>query len=435
VNRLRHLLSRNIVVPVVLVSGVLASISLRSTLARHLGSMVLGEVVASASASSHPAAPSSSEGSNNPREASSAPVTPSASSSSWPDDAFDWKLAKCPAITAESAAFVLSPVVPRVNVPLRTLVALQQAPNGPVEVALRAEKSTLAVVRLSSIEVLDQRTFGFDGSLALPSRFVTWMLRVGPDVVACRRLAADDEVERGGGPKAWGAEAEALYSLWAGRLLSFERWESFDGLASLTRESSRNLLLGRLGSHEDDEPTPLGKKSDCADFPLSLRAYFSWKLELPFGVFREPATQNAPRVLPSATAHDATMGREFDLLLDGHEPRVPRALFSKKLYRLQNGISSGLLRTERSTEDTNLYPIALEQSALRPGSPYVDPFTHVSVLAGWEHTDNGAQRLWVADAQPSGLITIHPYVPGAIVFRPGKASAGFKWVQFGCRSQ
>lgn len=344
------------------------------------------------------------------------------------DDSFDWKHAKCPAPTAEHTAFVLSPVVPRSSVPLRTIVALREAPGQPVEVALRGEKSTFAVTRLTPIEVLDHHTYGFDGAVVLPSRFVTWMLRVGPEVVACRRLATDDEVERGAGPRVWGPEAESLYSLWAARLLSFERWESFESLTALTRESSRNILLGRLGTREDDEASPLGKKSDCADFPLSLRAYFSWKLELPFGVYREPNRQDNPPA-PSAptTNREENMGRELDLLLDGHEPRVTRALFSKKLYRLQNGISSGLLRTERSSEDTNLYPVALEQSSLRPGSPYVDPFTHVSVLAGWEKTDKGAQRLWVADAQPSGLITIHPYVPGAIVFRPGKASAGFKW--------
>ena len=49
----------------------------------------------------------------------------------------------------------------------------------------------------------------------------------------------------------------------------------------MLRDKSRNILFNHLGLGEDEKK--LIYQPDCADLPYFLRAYFAFKMGLPFG--------------------------------------------------------------------------------------------------------------------------------------------------------
>jgi hypothetical protein len=81
----------------------------------------------------------------------------------------------------------------------------------------------------------------------------------------------------------WNATTESLYSAWIEKLfdappdqdLSWKAWHE------VLRDRSRNFLFNYLGRGEDNAQT--GLRPDCADFAYFLRAYFAYKMGLPFG--------------------------------------------------------------------------------------------------------------------------------------------------------
>ena len=62
----------------------------------------------------------------------------------------------------------------------------------------------------------------------------------------------------------------------------------FRPLHQALRDPARNFLYDYLGLREDDpkNKAAITATPDCADLPYFLRAYFAWKLGLPFG-FRD----------------------------------------------------------------------------------------------------------------------------------------------------
>ena len=56
---------------------------------------------------------------------------------------------------------------------------------------------------------------------------------------------------------------------------------SWPALHEVLRDRSRNFLFNHLGLGEDQMGTVV--KPDCADLPYFLRAYFAFKMGLPFG--------------------------------------------------------------------------------------------------------------------------------------------------------
>ena len=86
--------------------------------------------------------------------------------------------------------------------------------------------------------------------------------------------------------RSWGVETEALYSAWINALFhDADERSSWGALHEVMQNRDRNFFYNYRSLGEDD---PVGKitiimKPDCADNPFYLRAYFSWKLGLPFG--------------------------------------------------------------------------------------------------------------------------------------------------------
>jgi hypothetical protein len=248
-------------------------------------------------------------------------------------------------------------------------------------------------------------------------------------------------------PKAWDAHAEAIFSLWIARLFTFPVDDVKDTLKPLLRSASQNLLYNHLGLGEDDERSPLALGPDCADMPLALRAYFAWKLGLPFGIdrpwrpeddapkpdaFVDASTVDTPdaRTINAGSAHDLDAGstkkRVFELFVDPTTP-ADALVMQASLTRLSTLVSAGDLRLETGSETSILYPVALRRASLKPGAPYVDPYSHVSMVAAWERVGVDHTRLVVADAQPNGMVALHRYVDGRLVYRTGFGVSGFRW--------
>ena len=82
---------------------------------------------------------------------------------------------------------------------------------------------------------------------------------------------------------AWNRETENLFSAWIEKLFDdpLDAAPSWPALHFVLRDPSRNILFNHLGLGEDEMKMVL--RPDCADLPYFLRAYFAFKMGLPFG--------------------------------------------------------------------------------------------------------------------------------------------------------
>ncbi|HEX9070962.1 MAG TPA: hypothetical protein VF852_03320, partial [Pseudolabrys sp.] len=81
----------------------------------------------------------------------------------------------------------------------------------------------------------------------------------------------------------WNRATENLYSAWIEKLFDapLDAAPSWPALHEVLRDRSRNFLFNHLGLREDE--IGLIIRPDCADLPYFLRAYFAFKMGLPFG--------------------------------------------------------------------------------------------------------------------------------------------------------
>jgi hypothetical protein len=227
--------------------------------------------------------------------------------------------------------------------------------------------------------------------------------------------AAEFSAALAGGPlgaKGWSRTEETLYSDWIEALFagSDER-SSWKALHEVMRDPARNLLYNRLGLGEDDAsgPNALVMTPDCADNPFFLRAYFAWKLGLPFG-FHETSwgtLETAPRSLRfhleglSAGTDAGSSVRTFERLLD----------------QVKNIVHAGNGRTALRADDTDYYPLPLTRKALKPGTVYADPYGHTLTIVRWvPQTAMRPGLLLAVDAQPDGTIGIKRFWQGNFLF-------------------
>jgi hypothetical protein len=197
--------------------------------------------------------------------------------------------------------------------------------------------------------------------------------------------------------------------------------QTWTNLHTLLRDPARNLLWNHLGKAEDDK---LEIAPDCADLPFMLRAYFSWKLRLPYA-FRQctrglrdapPSCNPEPRssLTPRALADDVAAFGQF---------------VSKDI---RDVVHSGTGRTHPEDPNSDLYPVALERDALAPGTVYVDPYGHVMMVSKWfaQGSLPGSAHgiMMAAEAQPDGTIGRRRFWQGSFLFDPStqRGGAGFK---------
>jgi hypothetical protein len=213
-----------------------------------------------------------------------------------------------------------------------------------------------------------------------------------------------------------------VYSAWINALfLGCDEQASWSALHEVTRNRDQNFLYNYLSLGEDD---PASKNTvimrpDCADNPFFLRAYFAWKLGLPFGY------HVCDR---GGLGHNPKTGQWITNETSGYNPD-PVLAFNAFLRRVMDGVHSGTSRTALDNENSDYYPVALDRGALRPGVVFADPYGHTLIITGWvSQTSNHPGLLLSVDAQPDGTIGIKRFWKGNFLFNTSEVvgEPGFK---------
>jgi len=240
----------------------------------------------------------------------------------------------------------------------------------------------------------------------------------------------------------WSPSFENLYSAWIEYLFDapVDTQPSWSALQEVLADRSRNLLFNHMGASEDEQGTVI--RPDCADLPYFLRAYFSFKLGLPFGWSRCTRGENgsAPRCCCPSTSEDPFPpvdggAQALPLWADPERPHVGpwennvRRLGELFRTTLADAVQSGAGRTPAVDDDGDYYPVTLSVDTLRPGTVFADPYGHVLVLAERiAQTPSSAGALFAVDGQPDGTVARKRFWRGNFLFAvdPALGSAGFK---------
>ncbi len=267
----------------------------------------------------------------------------------------------------------------------------------------------------------------------------------------------------------WNSTTEALFGAWIEKLfdappdqdLSWKVW------SDVLHDRSRNFLFNHLGRGEDNGRS--GLRPDCADFVYFLRAYFAYKMGLPFGYsncsrgfggrpprcaqwfdIEHPELTRPPPPLEaesaSATPAAATPPPAPGLLgfLAGQQPADMPAgppakpappkpkrptNFGEYLRDVGDVVHTGAVRVAANDDNTDFYTVPLTPQALRPGTVYADPYGHVLILVHRVPEVDGKPGVFLAvDAEPDGSITRKRFWRGNFLFvhEPSLGSPGFK---------
>jgi hypothetical protein len=239
----------------------------------------------------------------------------------------------------------------------------------------------------------------------------------------------------------WNRTTEDLYSAWIEKLFDapLGTEPSWKALHEVLRDRSRNLLFNYLGLGEDDMKVVM--RPDCADLPYFLRAYFAFKMGLPFayskcsrgGAGKPPKCYTWLNIMSAAAGVPPATPTEQPDAAPARPQPAPRqglaASFARFLPVLADAVQSGNGRTAASDDNTDFYPVALKQDALRPGAIYADPYGHVLVLVRRVPQTAGAAGVFLAvDAEPDGTVARKRFWRGNFLFahEPSLGSPGFK---------
>ncbi|HVV16324.1 MAG TPA: hypothetical protein VHH90_03900 [Polyangia bacterium] len=250
----------------------------------------------------------------------------------------------------------------------------------------------------------------------------------GDKTVACRAFdvaAHPPKPGPGAGPvvwpaaHAWDRRHENFFAAWIDLLFDAPPAASVDfrPLHQALRDGARNYLANYLGLREDDpkNKAAIPATPDCADLPYYLRAYFAWKLQLPFG-FRDcdrGTDARPPRCSSFETNEQPPSGKDHLAAVRGF------------LRLVTNHVQSGSARTALGDDETDYYPVALDRKALRPGTIYADPYGHVMMVVKWvAQTPEHGGLLLAVDGQPDTSIGRKRFWEGTFLFTNDTKSAG-----------
>ncbi|MCU0955134.1 MAG: hypothetical protein MUC37_11125 [Hyphomicrobium sp.] len=292
----------------------------------------------------------------------------------------------------------------------------------------------------------------------------TASLRLASEQSGCKALTTDVTVRKssaagpGTSPKSvwpvrakWNRETEDLYSAWIEALFDapLDASPSWPALHEVLRDPARNLLHNHLGLKEDE--TGLVIKPDCADLPYFLRAYFAFKLGLPFGYSKctRGGKGKPPQCLswwnienqeppPEAQEPKPQQTGLFDGLFGGAapaekpkpRPKGPVVAFGEYLSEtIANTVHSGTGRPPATSDNSDYYSVPLTEAVLRPGTVYHDPYGHILVVVRRvPQTPETAGMIFAVDGQPDGTVARKRFWRGNFLFAQNAAlgSPGFK---------
>ena len=248
----------------------------------------------------------------------------------------------------------------------------------------------------------------------------------------------------------WTPSYENLYSAWIEHLFDapLDAVPSWNALHEVLRDARPQLPLRPLGAAEDEQNVVI--RPDCADLPYFLRAYFAFKLGLPFGwshcsrgengvppFCSEFATSSDPFPKPDPKDPHADTGRPS--CCPRGPTRIARtrargrstcgawASSSTRRWPTRCSPAPGARRTDDETGD--YYPVSLSTETLRPGTIFADPYGHVLVVAHRvPQTATSGGILLAVDGQPDGTVARKRFWRGNFLFAidPALGSAGFK---------
>jgi hypothetical protein len=361
-------------------------------------------------------------------------------------------------------AVLTSPMAPWRDAPLRVIFAVEEPVKG--ELSLISPKGNVAA---KSSDRHGGPPYFWFAEVASPAvgKWQAKLVRDGGSA-ECSTITRDIVVQRQAPPRlragkgvwpmraAWNRETENLYSAWIEKLFDapLDEEPSWKAMHEVLRDRSRNALFDYLGLREDEKGLVI--QPDCADVPYFLRAYFAFKMGLPFGYSKcsrgdggqppkcpqwwnivneepppapPPDQMVAPPVGLFAMFGPPPVAPQPVLKL----PRKPQGLVPGFGYYLTTTIAdavhSGNGRTAADDNDTDYYPVPLSENTLRPGTIYADPYGHVLVLVKRvPQSGDGAGVFLAVDGQPDGTVARKRFWRGNFLFAqdPALGSPGFK---------
>ena len=373
---------------------------------------------------------------------------------------------------AAGLAVLPSPIAPWTGMPLRVMFVTEKALDG--ELTLIAPNGAVAA---KSSERKGGPPYFWFAEVATPGAG-TWH---GTLSLGCGTITRDFTVsaQKPPGPptpegsmwqlrNSWNRATENLYSAWVAKLfdappdqdLSWKAWHE------VLRDRSRNLLFNYLGLGEDNVAVSL--RPDCADFVYFLRAYFAFKMGLPFGYSNcsrgtggappkcyqwfdilhpeitrpaPPPEQTAASIAP-APADTPNPNLLQKMFAQPSAPPAPAPAaaaspkrlglapsFARYLRDVGDVVHTGSVRVAATDDNTDFYTVPLTQHTLRPGTVYADPYGHVLMLVQRLPEVNGTPGVFLAvDAEPDGTVTRKRFWRGNFLFahEPALGSPGFK---------
>lgn len=235
----------------------------------------------------------------------------------------------------------------------------------------------------------------------------------------------------------WNRAFENLYSAWIMQLFYAPPDErpSWLPLHEVLRDPERNFLYNRLGMGEDgpNRDRAVSATPDCADMPYYLRAYFAWKMRLPFAYSscnrgRDGQAPTCNRVFSNLDPPIEAL-EQAGMLPDGGLPdggfgdagfpsiseRLAFDAFMNR--RVVQVVQSGAGRTLPENNRSDFYSVELSRESIRPGTVFVDPYGHLLVVSQWvDQTDGAAGMLFAVDGHPDLSIGRKRFWQGAFLF-------------------
>ena len=318
-------------------------------------------------------------------------------------------------------AVLPSPLAPWTGAPLRILFTAEKPLQG--ELSLIAPDGHAAA---TSRNRLDGPPYVWYAEVASPAAG-TWHVTLNADcgkISHAITVSATKPAPLGASGKGlWPLRAsrnratENLFSAWIEKLFDapLDQEPSWPALYNVLRDKSRNMLFNSLGLGEDQIPMAL--KPDCTDMVYFLRAYFAFKMGLPFGYSR--CNRGKP----------PTCSQWFSMMQTASAKGGLAASFAHFLPVLGDVVQSGAVRTLATDDNTDFYTVPLTQDALRPGTIYADPYGHVLMLVRRVPQADGKAGVFLAvDAEPDGSVTRKRFWRGNFLFvhDPSLGSPGFK---------
>ena len=236
----------------------------------------------------------------------------------------------------------------------------------------------------------------------------------------------------------WNRATENLFSAWIEELFDapLDATLSWKALHEVLRDQSRNILFNHLGLNEDQMGLVI--RPDCADLPYFLRAYFAFKMGLPFGYSKcsRGGPGQPPRCFQWFSIQNLEAARsssnEQRTASIGAAPKAGGLVASFGHFvqsTVADAVHSGSARTPLSDDNTDYYPVPLTQETLRPGVLYADPYGHVLMIAKRvPQTADAAGVILAVDAQPDGTVARKRFWRGNFLFAqdPALGGPGFK---------